>query len=59
VVIASSQTMGIAVGPSVAGYIFDASNSYKPAFLITFMVGMAGLLLPTTLRPVKDLMHSN
>ena len=52
-VIASSQTMGVATGPFVAGYIFDVRSSYQPAFLITVMVSFAGLMLSATLRPVK------
>jgi len=37
--------MGGAVGPVIAGYIFDVTQSYQPAFLILIIVSSVGLML--------------
>lgn len=38
-------TSGIAVGPVLAGYIFDVSGGYKFAFIVTILVCITGLIL--------------
>lgn len=59
-----SQAIGIAfmgsiaagaLGPVVAGSIYDSSGSYIPAFTIVLFVGLLGLLPVLLVRPVKHL----
>jgi MFS family permease len=45
-------TLGCAVGPLVAGYLFDASHNYQVAFLTCAISAMIGLALTATLTPV-------
>lgn len=45
-------TLGGSVGPLLAGYIFDLTNSYRLAFLTLAGVAMVGLILVTQLRSV-------
>jgi MFS family permease len=45
-------TIGCAVGPIVAGYIFDVTHSYQIAFAICAVLAFVGLLLTTLLAPV-------
>jgi MFS family permease len=45
-------TFGAAVGPLIAGYIFDMSNSYQLAFIISAAMGVAGLILTVLLTPI-------
>ena len=47
------QTIGSAVGPFIAGYIFDVSSSYQLAFLLLVAFSIVGLILAVTLRPIK------
>lgn len=44
-------TAGGAVGPVVAGRIFDVLGSYQIAFLICAVVGVSGIILAWMLRP--------
>ncbi len=46
-------TIGAAAGPFVAGYIFDVTNSYQVAFLVSAAVGVVGLILAALLTPTK------
>jgi predicted MFS family arabinose efflux permease len=46
-------SLGAALGPFVSGYIFDASKSYGPAFLICLAMTIAGVFLPFFLKPVQ------
>ncbi|MFC1901885.1 MFS transporter [Chloroflexota bacterium] len=50
-----TYTIGAALGPFLTGYIFDVSGSYQLAFLITAFMGIVGLILAATLRPVHKL----
>ncbi len=45
-------TIGGAVGPVVAGGIFDITGSYNPAFLICGALGVIGLILILLVTPV-------
>ena len=45
-------TIGGAIGPALAGYIFDVTSSYQAAFLICAVIGTVGLVLTTILTPV-------
>ena len=44
--------IGAAVGPFLAGYIFDITGSYQVAFLISAAIGVVSLILSTVLRPI-------
>jgi len=47
-------TLGGAIGPIIAGYIFDVTGSYQLAFLLCATVGVAGLILTLVLKPVRS-----
>ncbi|MFC2003075.1 MFS transporter [Chloroflexota bacterium] len=49
-----SFTVGAALGPFQAGYIFDLTSSYQTAFLIFGVVAVLGLLLTAILKPISD-----
>jgi len=40
---AFAGSIGAAIGPIIAGYIFDASGSYTIAFILCAMLAFAGL----------------
>ena len=42
---------GSAIGPVVAGHIFDVTGSYNLAFLIYAIIGVTGLILVLLLKP--------
>ena len=44
------STIGGAVSPLIAGYIFDISGGYQVIFLITIGIGIAGLIMAWLLR---------
>jgi MFS family permease len=48
--VAFSLTIGGAIGPVVAGHIFDIARSYQSVFLILVGVGIAGLSLTLFLQ---------
>ena len=48
-----SYTIGGAVGPVLAGYIFDSTKSYTPAFIICVIISIAGLILALLLSPAR------
>ena len=52
-VINTSLTTGCAIGPLVAGYIFDVTGSYQSAFLLSAIIAIVGLILTLVLRPVN------
>jgi len=47
-------TLGGAIGPLLAGMVFDARQSYQPAFLVLTGLAVLGLLLVLTLRPLPN-----
>ncbi len=51
-VLAFGQAGG-AVGPIVAGHIFDVTGSYQLAFIVMLIAAAIGLILSTLLKPVK------
>lgn len=51
-VIVSIITMGAAVGPVMAGAIYDATESYHPAFLVCIGFSIIGLILTLFLKPI-------
>jgi MFS family permease len=48
-----SFNIGGALGPFLAGYIFDVSSSYFWAFLGCILVALTGLIISTTLKPPR------
>ncbi len=52
-VIALGFTVGGAVGPSVAGYLYDISGNYSMAFITCGAFGALGLVLTLVLKPLK------
>jgi len=47
--------IGGAVGPTLAGYIFDVTGSYQPAFLFCLGVSITGLVVTALLRPPMEI----
>ena len=47
------NTTGGAIGPFLAGYIFDMTGSYQVAFLVCAAVGIVGLVLTVLLKPIR------
>jgi len=46
-------TIGAAVGPLAAGYLFDRAGNYRLAFLVCACISILGLILTALLRPIK------
>jgi MFS family permease len=49
----SGFTIGAAIGPFMAGYLFDISGNYQLAFLICATIGILGLIFTLLLKPLK------
>ena len=47
-----SFTLGGAIGPLLAGNIFDISGSYNLAFLICTIISATGIILSSILKPI-------
>ena len=58
-VIMFSSTIGGAIGPIVAGYIFDITSSYKLVFLVCAIIGIVSLVLLSFLRPAASRGRTN
>jgi MFS family permease len=52
------DTVGGAIGPFLAGYIFDVTSSYSLAFLLCAILGVINLIAILLLRPLKSLQRS-
>jgi MFS family permease len=46
-------TLGAAVGPVIAGHIFDMASSYQLAFIICAAMSVVGLILTVLLSPLQ------
>jgi len=46
-------TTGAAIGPFMAGYIFDVTASYHTAFLVCAAISIVGLVLMVLIRPTS------
>jgi MFS-type transporter involved in bile tolerance (Atg22 family) len=46
-------TTGGALGPILAGYIFDITGSYHPTFWLICLISVIGLGLLLSLKPVR------
>jgi MFS family permease len=53
-IIAFSGTVGGALGPILAGYIFDVAAHYSPALWLCTMAASLGLALLLLLKPIED-----
>jgi MFS family permease len=53
-VIVSTITFGSAIGPVIAGAIYDHSSSYNAAFIICVVFAVLGIILSLLLRPVSN-----
>jgi MFS family permease len=53
-IFAFAQDIGGAVGPYLAGYIFDATSSYYWAFIVCALVSLAALIICTLLTPPRN-----
>ena len=51
-IVAFGGTVGGAIGPILAGHIFDIIHSYQLAFFILVGFAIAGLILTSLLRPI-------
>jgi len=49
-----SFTIGGAIGPVLAGRIFDVTGSYNPAFWACVALGITGIILSALLRPTSS-----
>ena len=47
-------TVGGAIGPILAGYIFDITNEYGPAFWLCMLMTALGLVLILSLKPIGE-----
>lgn len=47
-------SIGGAVGPLLAGYMFDVTVSYQLAFLVCAAIGIVGLIFTVVLRPITS-----
>jgi MFS family permease len=57
-IVFSGDTLGGAVGPFVAGYIYDVTQNYTLAFEICTALTVTILILTILLKPVKQLQKS-
>ncbi len=46
-------TFGAAIGPLIAGYIFDMTNTYQLAFIVCAATAVVGLILAVLLTPIE------
>ena len=53
-IVVFSGTFGGALGPSLAGYIFDVTAGYSLAFWMATLVSALGLTLIALLKPVAE-----
>ena len=51
-VVISITAVGGAIGPVIAGYMFDMTNSYQIHFLVVTGMSITGLIATTLLKPI-------
>jgi len=54
-IIFASDSVGGAIGPVIAGRIFDVNNNYHLAFIVCFVAALIALILLVFLRPTSNL----
>jgi MFS family permease len=45
---------GSAIGPVLAGHIFDVTGKYQPAFLVFSVISVIGIMLAWLLKPTRE-----
>jgi len=58
-IIAFCGTVGGALGPILAGYVFDVTARYSQAFWVCALMSVLGLVLLLALKPVEDRVPRN
>ena len=58
-IVAFSGTIGGAIGPILAGYIFDVTAGYGLAFWLCTLMSASGLLLLLLLKPIDAMRQKN
>lgn len=53
-IVVFSGTIGGAIGPVLAGHIFDVITSYRPAFLVCAAMSVIGTILTSLLTPTSS-----
>jgi MFS family permease len=53
-IVSFSGTVGGAIGPILAGYIFDVTAGYSPAFWLCTLMSSLGLVLLLLLKPIGE-----
>jgi MFS family permease len=48
-----SSTIGGAIGPVLAGHMFDLTQSYQKIFMVLTALSIIGLILTVSLRPIR------
>jgi len=48
-----ANSIGVAIGPFIAGYIFDLTNSYEIAFLIVTVIAILGIIVTILLQSIQ------
>lgn len=49
-----SSTIGGAIGPTLAGHIFDMTTSYQIVFFVLAALSILGLILTASLKPIRQ-----
>jgi MFS family permease len=52
--ISLAYTTGAAVGPIIAGYIYDSTHSYFGAILLSAVIGIIGVILAILIKPRRQ-----
>lgn len=52
-VVAFGYAMGAALGPFIAGYVYDTTGNYQMAFILCVIIGVVGIILSALLRPPR------
>ena len=58
-IVSFAWTIGSAIGPVMAGHIFDTAKSYQPAFLVCAILSAIGIVLAILLTPLAQKEETN